>query len=73
MLEIRASATSDSMFVRGRKAQTTDEAFRQLIAIIQQALVGAEPSQLGQDLAGRYKDDREAILRGIEAEKEENQ
>jgi tetratricopeptide (TPR) repeat protein len=51
-------------------AQTTDEAFRQLLAVIQQALVGRDPSQLGQDLTGRYKDAWETILKGIETEKE---
>ncbi|HET8846482.1 MAG TPA: hypothetical protein VFN35_33775, partial [Ktedonobacteraceae bacterium] len=51
-------------------SQTADEPFRLLLVTLQQALIGMELSQLGQNLTGNYKDAWEAILRGIKAEKE---
>jgi hypothetical protein len=47
-------------------AQTTDAQFQLFLTTIQQALVGVEPSQLGQDLTGRYRDAWEHILKGLE-------
>jgi tetratricopeptide (TPR) repeat protein len=46
--------------------ETSDTHLRALCATIQQALVGADRSRLGQELTGQYKQAWERLLKGLE-------
>src|SRR6266568_3406280 len=48
-------------------AQTTDEALKALLQVIQLGLFGSNLSQLGQNLSGVYRKAWEAILIGVES------
>ena len=52
-------------------AETSDEQLKALLNIIQLALFGGDPSQLGQHLEGVYRQAWEAILAGLSPEGEE--
>jgi tetratricopeptide (TPR) repeat protein len=54
-------------YLTAMSTQTTDEAFKALLQLIQLGLFGSDLSQLGQSLSGVYREAWEDIVMGVEA------